>query len=220
MRIVSNIGVELLGGIFILICLILALKYNLEYADKNSVPYVSHFETFDFEMAQELHNAKSRPCLVLGRIILRRINLGLSHFEIVVINEFAYIRKGEKFQMKKSFLDFVKSQLEEIRISKNAEYSSGIAATLIAYIEAENPPEVIEMSVTSVRNGNLINAIKTMRIHTGMGLKEAKDAVEKGLVFYKGDNTNEAIKMYKALSEFTNVKIVGSAAMQTLFGQN
>ena len=103
MRIVSNIGVELLGGIFILICLILALKYNPEYADKNSVPYVSHFETFDFEMAQELHNAKPRPCLVLERIILRRINLGLSHFEIAVVNEYAYIRKGKVFQMKKCF---------------------------------------------------------------------------------------------------------------------
>lgn len=217
MRIVSNIGVELLGGIFILICLILALKYNLEYADKNSVPYVSHFETFDFEMAQELHNAKPRPRLVLGRIILRRINLGLSHFEIVVVNEFAYIRKGKVFQMKKSSLEFVKSQLEEIRVSKNAEYSSGIAATLIAYINAEDPPETVQLCIDSTRCPNKITAIKELRMLIGCGLREAKDFVELGTPFLTTTDSSAALRAYRVMKQYAGVKIKGSPAMETLF---
>lgn len=217
MRIVSIVGVELLGGIFILICLILALKSRPEYADKNSVPYVSHFETFDFEMAQRLHYCKANAMSQSGTYHSETPQFEKSHFENLLASGVTYIRKGKVFQMKKSSLEFVKSQLEEIRVSKNAEFSSGIAATLIAYINAEDPPETVQLCIDSTRCPNKINAIKELRMLIGCGLREAKDFVELGTPFLTTTDTSAALRAYRVMKQFAGVKVKGSPAMETLF---
>lgn len=226
MRFISIIGVELLGAIFILICLILALKFRSEYADKNSVPYVSHFETFDLRHGTLFAFAIIMPphwhdsCL-LSQSDTSRFDtpqFEISHFEILVAKAVTYIRKGEKFQMKKISLEFVKAQLENIRVSKNAEYSSGIAATLIQFIDMENPPEQVTLSIDASRCTNKINAIKELRGLMGFGLKECKDHVELGTPFLTTTDVTKALKVYKTMKQFTDVKVKGSPAMETLFG--
>ena len=93
---------------------------------------------------------------------------------------------------KKSVLDFISSQLEEIRVSRDAQYSSGIASTLKDLIALNFPPEIIKLSVTKVNEGRIINAIREIRQITGLGLKEAKDAVERGTVFLETKDIKKA----------------------------
>lgn len=139
-----------------------------------------------------------------------------THFEtwLIVSNE---TRKGEKFQMKKSSIEFVKEQLEEIRVSKNAEYSSGIAATLLAYINAEVPAEITKVFIdNTVKPANIINAIKEVRHALGLGLREAKDAVEQGHMVYEGSFSG-AIAIKKKLEPHMRLRIESTGAAGALF---
>lgn len=194
MRFISNIGDELFDTYA---CLILVLGMILACP----IMILYQFEAYRSETFQ-----------------CDTFHCEMSQFETILLKVDKLIRKGAVFHMKKNSLQFIITQLEEIRVSKNAEYSSGIANTLIQFINFEEPPETVELAIDSSRCANKINAIKELRMLIGCGLREAKDFVELGTPFLTTTDVNAALKAYKTMKQFTDVKIKGSPAIHTLFG--
>lgn len=118
---------------------------------------------------------------------------------------------------KKETIQFVKDKLSDIIDSDDAKFSAGIADTLLSLINKAFS-ETVEITITGVRDNNLINAIKTVRSLTNFGLKEAKDAVELRQTILKTTDIALALKWKKELEHFCTLKIDGGGeAMKVLF---
>lgn len=119
---------------------------------------------------------------------------------------------GRKFSS-----DFIKSQLEEIRVSKNAEYSSGIASTLIKLIEYEELPDNSKLFIEPYTGQQTINAIKEVRQLTGLGLREAKDLVQLGGLVTEGPDFNRIMNVKKSLDQFVQTRLECDGLKGVLF---
>lgn len=156
---------------------------------------MSHFDTFDFETPQ-FEN---------------------SHFEICKDCVETLYERAIPMDQKIS-IDFIRQQLEAIKNSQSSEFSAGIAASMINYIDTYSMPDIVSLSYIPETVPNKISAIKELRALINCGLREAKDHVEMGTVFLKTPNVSDAVRAYKHMKQFGKIKVNGGAAFETLFG--
>lgn len=117
--------------------------------------------------------------------------------------------------MDNNIVQHLKTQLNILKESTSLDYSKGIVNSLLAYIEVECPKD-ITIKIKDVK-GNLISAIKAIRLSLDLGLAESKRLVDIRGIVYTGKDLNRALEIRQALDEHLVLEIDGPENFKLFF---
>lgn len=119
----------------------------------------------------------------------------------------------------KQIIKFIRTNLLDLMDAKDCGPETiGKLKIMLSLLDAEFPDEIVKLSIVSIKDRSLISAINLVRQHTGLGLYEAKVAVEQGKVFLTTNDIKKAMAAYKDISVYAKVGIQGNKAITALFG--